>query len=153
MKSERAKKYLDKYCDHTGCIAKKLSNSPSRRPRSGCGQKRLTPSNRPANIKMVAEKPIGNAILSNVRILNYSYKNLPRNEKRKNKRVYKRYMANLPAEMPDSAKWNIRLALNHAAGLAERETEGRMREKAHKIIKEMMEGVFKAICPKYSRRI
>jgi len=23
MKSERAKKYLDKYCDHTGCIAKK----------------------------------------------------------------------------------------------------------------------------------
>lgn len=59
----------------------------------------------------------------------------------------KRYMANLPAEMPDSAKWNIRLALNHAAGLAERETEGRMREKAHKIIKEMMEGVFQGNMP------
>lgn len=57
MKSERAKKYLDKYCDHTGCIAKK------------------------------------------------------------------------------------------AVELAEQETEGRMREKAHKIIKEMMEGVFQGNMP------
>jgi DUF438 domain-containing protein len=58
-----------------------------------------------------------------------------------------RYMANIPAEISDSAKWDIRLALNHAAGLAERETEGRMREKAHKIIKEMMEGVFQGNMP------
>lgn len=57
------------------------------------------------------------------------------------------YMANLPAEMPDSDKWEIRLALNHAAGLAEWETEERMREKAHKIIKEMMEGVFQGNMP------
>ena len=35
-----------------------------------------------------------------------------------------------------------------AIELAEQDAEMRMREKAHKIIKEMMEGVFKAICPK-----
>lgn len=34
-----------------------------------------------------------------------------------------------------------------AIELAERETEERMREKAHKIIKEMMEGVFQGNMP------
>ena len=39
--------------------------------------------------------------------------------------------------------WDVYIAIN----IAEQEAEERMREKAHKIIKEMMEGVFKAICP------
>lgn len=58
-----------------------------------------------------------------------------------------RYMNNLPAEIPDSAKWNIRLALNIAVEFTEKDTERRICEKAHNIIKEMMEGVFQGNMP------
>lgn len=39
--------------------------------------------------------------------------------------------------------WNVYMAIN----IAEQDAEMRMREKAHKIIKEMMEGVFQGNMP------
>lgn len=39
--------------------------------------------------------------------------------------------------------WDVYIAIN----IAEQEAEERMREKAHKIIKEMMEGVFQGNMP------
>ena len=56
-------------------------------------------------------------------------------------------MVHLTVEMSDHAKWQFREVMTHSAELAEWETEERMREKAHKIIKEMMEGVFQGNMP------
>lgn len=54
---------------------------------------------------------------------------------------------NLTAELADHAKWQIRTAMTHTADLAEQETEERMKSKAFRIIKEMMEAVFKGDMP------
>lgn len=50
-------------------------------------------------------------------------------------------------EIGDHAKEQLQLAMFHAVELAEREAEVRMREKAHKIVKEMMESVFQGDMP------
>lgn len=65
----------------------------------------------------------------------------------KAKEFIDRCINNLTAELADHAKWQIRTAMTHSADLAERETEERMTSKAFRIIKEMMEAVFKGDMP------
>lgn len=55
---------------------------------------------------------------------------------------------NLAAGLADYAKWQIRTAMTHTADLAEREAEEWMQTKAHKIVKEMMTGIFQGDMPR-----
>lgn len=56
-------------------------------------------------------------------------------------------MDHLTVEMTDHAKWQLRAAMTRAAELAEQDTEQLMRAKAHKIVKEMMGGIFQGDMP------
>lgn len=56
-------------------------------------------------------------------------------------------MDHLTVEMTDHAKWQLRAAMTRAAELAEQEAEQWMRAKAHKIVKEMMGGIFQGDMP------
>lgn len=61
--------------------------------------------------------------------------------------IIDKFMANSPSEISYHTKWQIWAIMTHLAELTEWETEERMCEKAHKIIKEMMEGVFQGNMP------
>lgn len=56
-------------------------------------------------------------------------------------------MDHLTVEMTDHAKWQLRAAMTRAAELAEQEAEERMQTKAHKIILDMMTGIFHGNMP------
>lgn len=57
-------------------------------------------------------------------------------------------MTHLVCEMSDHAKWQLRASMTHAAVLAEQEAEERVRTKAHRIVKEMMSGIFHGDMPR-----
>lgn len=65
----------------------------------------------------------------------------------KAKEFVDRYMAHLTVEMTDHAKQQLRAAMTHSVELAEQEAEERMQTKVHKVIKEMMGGIFQGNMP------
>lgn len=51
-------------------------------------------------------------------------------------------------DISDYGKWQLRFTMAHAVELAEQEAEERMQTKAHKIILDMMTGIFHGDMPR-----